>query len=413
MNRIQILVVILLALSSCKNSVSYDVSEPVYRTGDNILWAKTTYPDSDWAQERRFVGKRVSWVRFHILIKDRIHQSKPLGMQVNAFGAFDVFWDGVLIGRNGQVASRRNREIPGTETSNYIVPDSLSKTGEHVVALRTTQAYKEHVLRGVNVKLENYPELLRMPLIIMAFMNLMAGAFLIAAIYYFFLYVNSRRKEYTILIFGVICLFFFALLIAEYLKFYLDIPYNLFYIRLEVIGWLTFLIAFLVPLYFTLQFSFKRKKLLLSVLLFLLIAIYVINFRHYDITAIYYSYAMWLATLAIVVNAVIQKEKGGLTVLAGLIVSAVVSYFLLYDFGLFISFTIIVLCMLYLHTIRARIIEEEHQASLLLSSRLQLELLKKNIQPHFLRNTLTSMMDWVEESPKQGAEFIQALAGGV
>ncbi|RYY54784.1 MAG: regulator, partial [Chitinophagaceae bacterium] len=55
-------------------------------------------------------------------------------------------------------------------------------------------------------------------------------------------------------------------------------------------------------------------------------------------------------------------------------------------------------------------IEAEHQQALLLSSRLQLELIKKNIQPHFLRNTLTSMMDWVEESPKEGARFIQALA---
>ena len=64
----------------------------------------------------------------------------------------------------------------------------------------------------------------------------------------------------------------------------------------------------------------------------------------------------------------------------------------------------------YLHTIRARIIEDEFQSSIILSSRLQLELIKKNIQPHFLRNTLTSLIDWVEESPKQGAEFIQALA---
>ena len=35
---------------------------------------------------------------------------------------------------------------------------------------------------------------------------------------------------------------------------------------------------------------------------------------------------------------------------------------------------------------------------------------KKNIQPHFIKNTLTSLIDWVEESPKKGTEFIQALA---
>jgi LytS/YehU family sensor histidine kinase len=77
---------------------------------------------------------------------------------------------------------------------------------------------------------------------------------------------------------------------------------------------------------------------------------------------------------------------------------------------LFITYTILVLCMLYLHTNRVRALDYERQAALLLSARLKLELLKKNIQPHFIKNTLTSLLDWVEESPQQGAEFIQALA---
>ena len=66
--------------------------------------------------------------------------------------------------------------------------------------------------------------------------------------------------------------------------------------------------------------------------------------------------------------------------------------------------------MLYLHTIQMKVVENDYHSSLLLSSKLQLELIKKNIQPHFIKNTLTSLMDWVEESPKEGSAFIQALA---
>ena len=66
--------------------------------------------------------------------------------------------------------------------------------------------------------------------------------------------------------------------------------------------------------------------------------------------------------------------------------------------------------MLYVHTIRAREMEKEYQSSKLLSARLKIKLLKKNIQPHFLRNTLTSLIDWIEESPQKGALFMQALA---
>lgn len=402
---------VLLLFVSCKNNVVYDVPDPVYHTGDNMLWATTHFPDTAWAAERGSTGRQIFWIRNRVDVKGRTNTAGPLGVQINSFGAFEVYWDGVLIGRNGSIAINGKPEKQGTETSNFPLPDSLALPGKHLLALRVTQSCKQEIQRGINVKVENYRQLLRLPLIVMSFMNLMAGAFFIASIYYFFLFVNSRRKDYSTLIFAVTCLLFFALLILEYLKYYVDIPYDSFYMRLEGIGWLTFLIAFLVPAYFTIQFSFKQKKLLLPVLLFSLIAIYLYNFHHYDRTAVYYSYAMWVAALIIVGNAIIQKEKGGIIVLAGLFASAVINYFLVHDFGLFISFMIIVLCMLYLHSIRARVIEEEYQASLQLSSKLQLELLKKNIQPHFIRNTLTSMIDWVEESPKQGAEFIQALAG--
>ncbi|MEL6926958.1 MAG: histidine kinase [Bacteroidota bacterium] len=43
-------------------------------------------------------------------------------------------------------------------------------------------------------------------------------------------------------------------------------------------------------------------------------------------------------------------------------------------------------------------------------SRLQNQLLKKNIQPHFIMNTLTSLMEWVEEAPRESVHFIEALS---
>ena len=55
-------------------------------------------------------------------------------------------------------------------------------------------------------------------------------------------------------------------------------------------------------------------------------------------------------------------------------------------------------------------IRDSYETSLVQSTRLQLALLKKNIQPHFLMNTLTSLIDWIEESPKKGVLFIEALA---
>ncbi|MEL6986615.1 MAG: histidine kinase, partial [Bacteroidota bacterium] len=81
-----------------------------------------------------------------------------------------------------------------------------------------------------------------------------------------------------------------------------------------------------------------------------------------------------------------------------------------YDINLFISFVIVVITFLYLLAQRRRKEKLSYEASLLLSSRLKNELLKKNIQPHFIMNTLTSIMEWVEISPKKSITFIEALA---
>ncbi|WP_291872479.1 histidine kinase [Chryseobacterium sp.] len=383
---------------------------PVYKTGDHMTWADKNYNDKDWSEIRGNTSDKIFWARTQLDLRPVENELTPLGLQIDSFGAFEVYWDGILIGKNGQLPKNGNPEIPGTECSYYRIPDHLISPGLHTIAMRSSQSLHPDMQRSIGFDINNYTTLITRPLITMAYMNLMAGAFLIAAVYYFFLYLNSKRRQKDILIFATICLLFFTLLIMEYLKFHVVIPYSEFFIRLEIIGWLTFANALLVPWYFMIQFNFRHGKWLMPALLLTLLGLYGFNYGHYDLTARLYSLAMLIAAFIVVLNGILQKEKGGFIALAALLASALVNRLVVYDFGLFISFTIIVLSMLYLHSIRTSVIEAEHQNAVLLSSRLQLELLKKNIQPHFLRNTLTSMMDWVEESPKDGARFIQALA---
>jgi sensor histidine kinase YesM len=334
----------------------------------------------------------------------------PMGIQVHSFGAFVVYWDSMRVGQNGTPASAGQVEIPGTETSYYQIPDKLAGLGKHVVIIRGTQNHLPEAKRNIMAKPDSYLKLLRQPLIELSLVNLMAGAFLIAAIYYTFLYYNSKHKQRTTLLFALICFLFFALLAMEYLKFYIDIPYTQFYTRLIVVGWLTFAIALLIPLYFTIHFNLPKKLLFMGILLAVLLCIYIVYYEQYDLTAHLYSLTLWVASVLILLYALIKKQRGSLLVLTGFTASMIVNQYMFYDFGLYIAFTLILLCILYLQTLGAKQLEEAHQASLLLSSRLQLELVKKNIQPHFLRNTLTSLMDWVEESPAQGVLFIQALS---
>lgn len=410
MQRLSLLCLLFIFLCSCKNGVEFEDSDSVFKTGDSLIWAKKNYKEKGWRTNRGVTLDSIYWVRFNPIIYSIAQPDAQIGVEVYAFGGFEVYWDGILIGNNGKPGLNHQKEIPGTHDSIFILPDSLSKPGKHVLALRATQQFLNYDQRDGSYKIDNYEQLLERPLIITSFMNLMAGAFLIIALYYFFLFANSSRENYTTLIFGITCFLFFALLIAEYIKFYINIPYPHFYVRLEIIGFLTIATSLLIPLYFSIQFNFKYKKGLMIALVIVLASLYFYNFKSYDLSARLFSETMWLASIIIVVNAIFKKEKGSILVLIGLVFSIALNFYILYDFGIFICFIIIVLCMLYLHAIKTKENELAHQSSLLLSSRLKLELLKKNIQPHFIKNTLTSLIDWVEEAPKQGVIFIEALA---
>lgn len=384
--RCTLLFLIFIFLTACRQDIRYEASDAVISRPDTIFNAE---------------------VKINLLEKKF---SSPLGLKVHSFGAFIVYWDGVRVGQNGVPAGPKQPEIPGTETSYYQIPDNLSGLGKHEVVIKGTQKYLLETERNVMAKPDSYLKMLRQPLIELSLVNLMAGAFLIAAIYYTFLYTNSRLKQRTTLLFALICFLFFTLLAIEYLKYYIDIPYTLFYTRLIAVGWLTFAIATLIPLYFAIHFNVPHKLPFIGVLLVVLLSIYIIEYEHYDLTAHLYSLTLWIASVLILLYALVKKQRGSILVLCGFAISMIVNQYMFYDFGLYIAFTLILLCILYLQTLGAKQLEEAHHASLLLSSRLQLELIKKNIQPHFLRNTLTSLMDWVEESPTQGVQFIQALS---
>jgi LytS/YehU family sensor histidine kinase len=119
---------------------------------------------------------------------------------------------------------------------------------------------------------------------------------------------------------------------------------------------------------------------------------------------------MWLFSFGIVVFGTYKGMRGSGIVLSALILSALIHVFTFYDISLFIGFGLILLGMFYILSIKTKEQQIAYEKSLVQSTRLRLELLKKNIQPHFLMNTLTSLIDWVEESPQKGVQFIVALA---
>ena len=115
----------------------------------------------------------------------------------------------------------------------------------------------------------------------------------------------------------------------------------------------------------------------------------------------------------IVIWANFRQQPYALESLISLLTLLVTSWFfypLYYDQTLFVAFTFFIVINLYTLSKSVGALRHQLEETLEQAKSLQIALLKKNIQPHYLMNTLTSLISWVEESPQAAIKFIEALA---
>ncbi|MGK0363330.1 MAG: hypothetical protein ACI85O_000375 [Saprospiraceae bacterium] len=416
------LFLLLILFSSCSER-----SEPLVfykqkvELGDNSEWSKLGFDDTQWEEDIEVTGKGVFWLRINFELTDVEGLQVDQGMMVGGTGSYQIWLDDVYLGQNGELQTETEDEVHGVYQAFFDIPDSLLTEGAHVVAFRMTKQ-SDNVGQHLYLLIDDYFELVRAPLQFSKYMFLFAGVFLITAIYFMFVFF-SRPKEISALIFSIICLIFCGLLAMEYLKLFYQYLYPFQRTRLVIIGWLHISLAISIPLLFMLQFNFPYKKILMGLLISLTAVIGLKYHSNFDWVAFTYNQIMWLSSFFITGFAVYQRRNGASIVFAGVTIGLFFVHILPYfyrnnsflisnfDVSQFIAFVIIVLSMLYIMTVNQREERLAYEASLVLSERLKNELLKKNIKPHFIMNTLTSLIDWVEESPKEGVKFIIALAG--
>ena len=416
MKQLLYIVSILLIISCNDNELDdyykdfFSVSKTRYKIGDQIAWKLKKFDDSNWSFKWDSpIKENIFYARKTITLKKENNPINPVGITIGSFGAYEFYWDGVLIGKNGNPGKETKKNKEGSSIRDFIIPNYLATKGEHSLSLRSSQFYQNTNQRDVVVYLGDYATNLKKQLLTTLYINILAGVFLITAIYYFIFFINDKKNG-TIFIFGLTSFMFFLLIIIEYIKFYIPIHYTNFHLRLKIIGFLTFLISLLIPYYFSLQFQLKKRRFFL-VIYFLLLTITVwYNFNLYDTTALKLGQLMWFSSILIILNAIYQGKKGAIIILTGLILSFIVYQLSTYEISLFASFSIILLCMFYILSLKIKEQRIAYENSLVQSTLLKLELLKKSIQPHFLMNTLTSLIDWVEEAPNKGVLFIEALA---
>ncbi len=403
------LICFILLATSCSQKPVFIEYNTVAEIGDQPEWAAKNLNDDDWSKKKpKLEGGEIYWSRTPIDILKEPNPLHPYAIRPYIYGEYEVYWDGVLIGKNGNPGQEIALGSEGEMLAAFIIPSHLTQKGRHLLAIRTSVYYfPDHV--GMKVDIANYDDLLTNRLIETSYMHIFAGAFLIASIYFLFLFLGDK-KEYPILIFSICCFLFFILNLVEFITTYVPIHYRHHAIRLEVIGVLMFGISFLIPLYFSLQFPYPKRKIVLIAYAVILLFTFFIKHDFFNFTYRNMALSMWIFSFGIVTLGVYKKIKGARLVLLTLLLSMLINFVTRFNIGLYVGFSLILLGMFYLLSLRIKEQRLAYETSLVQSTRLRLELLKKNIQPHFLMNTLTSLIDWIEETPKKGVLFIEALA---
>jgi len=393
-----------------------------FRAADPSAGAVLPPLDASWRPvglaDFRQADAGVYWYRTTVRIENRPAAADVLALQfINVPIAFEVYWDGALVGLNGKVGATRETEVPGRFHVMLRLSPELTLPGPHELVLRLsnqrrTPHFQEFALglgyaADLSAALRDFldPDLL--------YVGLYFCGFLFCVVLFF---GGGRTRAY--LAFGGFIFLAQMVWLVDYVAYTSGLSVSTF-------GWLgrmaiaaSVAAPYVLVLFTAIHFEFRRKWLHLAIPLAALILFELIGLRLRiggGIVPVGYS-------MGLVIAAVRRKQPGSAIMLAGFLSSFIRHVFIFlwplvpavrafkpkYLFtigdGVFLGFVVLSIGM----SLREQ--NRRLEDLRLRSQRLELALLKKSIQPHFLMNTLLSIKSWFAEDPRKAEELVDALA---
>lgn len=219
------------------------------------------------------------------------------------------------------------------------------------------------------------------------------------------MYIARKRKPEHLL-FSLIC----GLVILDFLTDQITVLVNVptTYIHWEVYLYrlIVILTSILFPAFFCYQFSFTRKGKFISFIVLCNLMIYFFFTNIWNVFNVL-SITMLTQSSLIVFLALLKRREGSIITFGGILASFAAYFFDLPFAGLA---SIMVICTSFIIARQFGRSEKAEKEAQLKSTRLENELLKKHINPHFLMNTLTSIIVWLRKDPASAVKLIEALA---
>ncbi|MBB5608955.1 MULTISPECIES: histidine kinase [unclassified Janthinobacterium] len=356
--------------------------------------------------------------QLHCLERELILPATPHAPQVlllSALAASTLWLDGVQIASNGQPAAQAADEIAGRiDMAVPLAPAQLAQGTHHLRLLLSTQqvpARLDAPLYGFSLQDQQAYQAAQawrnLPPLLLA--GALAGvALLFIALKFALNLLYQRHLHWTV--FTALCLAASLLLLAETWRSLAGYAYPQHIVRLYAINLLTWLFAALLPLYFFCVYH-RRHWLLAAVLILAGVAVAGALPAHFDNQCRLMFVTGLIGSLLLNLFALWRRLPGSRGGTAIALLSCAM-YKLAGDgfaeggFALVVCFLLLPLCFQLL----SQLMRDRQKVAR--ASQLENQLLRKNLQPHFLMNSLSLISELNEQSPQAAEDFIVALGAG-
>lgn len=329
-----------------------------------------------------------------------LHANNPLALTVQVRGLYHAYWDGKL------VASNHHRGAAASEFSRLMLPVSAIDDGDHWLYFRIEGV---GLKAGDSVRLGVFPTDLSSDFygvhftVIIVF--LVSTSSLIASAY--FLYVGAQgTRRWTCRVAAATTFLAGSLMYLDRARFLTPYPYSWQPTIEAIMAAMT--ISFMVGLA-----AYGALRLKLAKPAFWALGAFGAIILALPETMPFDTDTRALMLLGLYMLMLCVYARGGeprrARVLAGGIGAGMLALLVQPDQKMLFVATVTLLFGIELGVDLHRR-KSETQRLELLSSRLRGDLLRHNIKPHFLMNSLTALMEWIETSPEDAIDYIDGLA---
>ena len=348
-----------------------------------------------------------NWIiRSSIDIPDSLDSKEVYGIfPINLITAYTIYWDGIKIGQTGILGSNIYDEKAGDFNYSLVLSSKLLTRSKHTIVIRLSNQnnYSSWKWFYADIVIGKYDYVLNRLSRLNYQSFFIIGILFIPFLFNLFLYFSRKRKTEHLL-FSLIC--FLVILDST-----TNLIPALIYTKTTFIFWqyysynfITLLFTILFPVFFIYLFSFPKKIIGLIILTTLIILLFFTSFENLFIIM---TLTVLIMSSIITLWALYKRKEESIVTIIGIIAAWAAYYFNFAFAGLATTMVISTSFSIARQFARKEKTEKEAQ---LKSVQLETELLKKNINPHFVLNTLTSVIVWLRKDTASAIKLIEALA---